>query len=282
MQAFSAQEVDALHRACGLEVGYYDPEFVARTASSRIAATSLAGPAAYLERLTADPEEVEVLRRSLRVNYTEFCRDPLAFAVLEQVVLPDLFARHSGSRSAEVRVWSAGCAAGQEAWSIAVLLDHLVSVHGHPTGYRVLATDLSAEDVAVARRGLYDATAVRNLRLSQLAAGFDRQGETFSVGSRLRDRVEFSVHDLLDPRSTGPPAAIYGDFDLILCCNLLFYYGPKARRAILGRIRQCLAPCGYLVTGAAERSIVTSTGVFRTVSSPAPVFQVIEGGRSWA
>jgi chemotaxis methyl-accepting protein methylase len=282
MQAFSAQEVDALHRAGGLEVGWYDPEFLARTASSRIAATSLAGPAAYLERLTADPEEVEVLRRSLRVNYSEFCRDPLAFAVLEQVVLPDLFARQGGCRPAELRVWSAGCATGQEAWSIAVVLDQAVSVRDSQTGYRVIATDLSEEDLTVARRGVYDTAAVRNLRLSQLEACFDRQGDFFSVGARLRDRVEFSVHDLLDQRVTGPPAGIFGDFDLILCCNLLFYYGPKARRAILDRLRQCLAPRGYLITSATERSIVTSAGGFRAISPPAAVFQVVEGGRSWA
>ena len=89
----------------------------------------------------------------------------------------------------------------------------------------------------------------------------------------LKDRVSFSVHDLLDDGSSCPPASIYGEFDLVFCSNVLFYYRPELRQSILNKLRSCLRPDGYLVTGEAERDVVARVGGFRGVVPATTVYK---------
>ncbi|MBE3133830.1 MAG: hypothetical protein IMZ55_10165 [Acidobacteria bacterium] len=92
------------------------------------------------------------------------------------------------------------------------------------------------------------------------------------LAAERRERVGFSVCDLLDTRSTCPAASIFGEFDVVLCCNLLLYYRPDIRRFILGKVQGCLAPNSYLVTGEAERELVQGASGLRAVAPPAAVF----------
>jgi chemotaxis protein methyltransferase CheR len=129
--------------------------------------------------------------------------------------------------------------------------------------------------LATARQGEYSADEVKNLPLKYIENCFTRQGGTYRVVERIRARVDFSTYDLLDERSICPPASIFGDFDLILCCNLFLYYRPAIRRAILTKIHRCLAPRGYLATGDTERALIEETGGFRSIAAPAAVFRKI-------
>jgi chemotaxis protein methyltransferase CheR len=173
----------------------------------------------------------------------------------------------------EIRIWSAACAAGQEAYSVAILLEDMAAERGKPIPFRIIATDVSDAQLAIARKGVYDDDAVRNVRLRHLRRYFSEQGKAYVIAPGLRDRVDFSSYDLLDERSSSPPASIYGDFDIVLCCNLLFYYRPSVRRLILERVRRGLSPNGYLVTGEAERAIVQDAGGFRAMTPPTAVFR---------
>lgn len=186
--------------------------------------------------------------------------------MIGQLVLPGLVKTKKES-GGEIRVWSAGCASGQEAWSLAILLEELAG----PVPYRIFATDLA--DPGFARLGVYGAEAVGNVRVRHLREFFSRQGESYSVVPRLRARVDFSAYDLLDRSSASPAASIYGGFDLILCCNLLFYYRQEARRHILDKVCHALSPSGYFVTGEVERAMVQGQNGLRAVISPAAVFE---------
>ena len=193
-------------------------------------------------------------------------------------MLPGLVAEKGACGRGELRVWSAGCAAGQEAWSVAMLLEGAVRVGEQPPPYRIFATDQAESDLTLARAGVYGADAVGNVRLRHLDAFFSRQGESYAIAPRLRERVAFSAYDLLDERSASPASSIYGDFDLILCCNLLFYYRPGTRQRMLDKFFRALSPGGYFVTGEAERGIVSCLKGFRPVAPPSSVFQ--KRGRS--
>lgn len=271
-----------LLRAHGLDASCYDASFLARSAEKRRGA-AIGEPAAYLERLASDRAEAEALLRSLRVVYSEFFRSPLAFALLEQCVLPELLDARRRAGGGELRVWSAGCAAGQEAWSVAILLDELTWGRGPPrspsVAYRIFATDLSESDLALAREAVYPAGALGNVRLRQLGRSFSRVGDAYAVGPRLRERVEFSAYDLLDPGTSCPPACIYGEFDLVVCANVLIYYRPPVQHRILAKLRRSLAPGGYLMTGETERQVAQGAGGFRAVAPPAPVYQAVSVGR---
>jgi chemotaxis protein methyltransferase CheR len=228
-----------------------------------------------MRRLSEDRAEAEAFSRSLNITYSEFFRNPLAFALLEQLILPRLLGEVGKSGRSEVRVWSAGCAAGQEAWSVAILLEELAAARERPVTIRIFATDVSETALALARKGVYDPAAVQNIRLKHLRDYFSAQGEAYVVTPRLRARVDFSAYDLLDARSACPPASLYGDFDLILCSNLLFYYRPDLRQHILDKVCRALSPGGYFVSGEAERDIVAKHDGFGHVAPPAAVFQKI-------
>lgn len=257
------------------KIALYDESFVRKAIAKRQVVQGLPTVAAYGAYLARHPEEVEDLVHSLRIGYSEFFRNPLTFALLEQWILPSLAAEKPLGGHSEIRVWSAGCAAGQEAWSIAMLLDALSGARKPRISYRIFATDLSESDLAIADTGVYGADAVGNVRLRYLNDYFVRQGESFVIAPRLRERVSFSVYDLLDESSSSPEASLYGDFDLIFCCNLLFYYRADIRQQILNKVCRALSPGGYVVTGEAERDIVAAHEGLHASVPPVSVFQKI-------
>jgi chemotaxis methyl-accepting protein methylase len=288
--------IQAMAVSHGLDISRYEEAFLRAAVSRRMAASRPASLAAYGEHLEKSISEAAMLMHSLRIDHSEFFRNPLTFGVLERLVLPGLICEKWPCGDGEIRVWSAGCAGGQEAWSLAMLLEDLAGLQssveqasrllvpqqtgnrdGRPTSggqvpYRIFATDLSDPDVA--RAGVYAAEAARNVRLGHLKKYFSTQGDSFSIIPRLRERVDFSIHDLLDTSSASPAASIYGGFDLILCCNVLLYYQPDARQRILDKIRRALSPGGYFVTGEVERAIVSGHREFRAVLPPAAVFRM--------
>jgi len=265
-----AQIIALTREAHGRDLALFDEAFLAKALQRRLAGAGLAVWPAYLERLAQDGTEAQALFASLNIGYSEFFRDPLAFALLEQVILPGLLQQ---SGQAGLRIWSAGCAAGQEAWSIAILLDEQNAERGQPQPFRVFATD-SVEAVLVqAREGVYEAASVQQLRLKHLHRYFTVRGDAYSISPALKARVDFSVFDLLAQGTSSPVAAIYGDFDLVLCCNLLFYYRPEVRQRILDKIVRALCPGGYCVTGVAEREIIARQTGLHAVAPPAAVFQ---------
>lgn len=227
----------------------------------------------YLSCLTESPAEARELLDSLSISYSEFFRNPLTFAILETLILPILNQACAQSGRSEIRVWSAGCAAGQEAYSIAILLDEMLAERNSSISFRIFATDISVAGLESGQKGRYHIDALQNVRLKHLRGCFLQQGGYYQIIPRLRERIAFTVHDLLDEHSSCPPASIFGDFDLILCSNLLFYYQEETRRSILKKLQSCLSPHGYLVTGEVERTFVEQMNGFRAVAPPTAVFR---------
>jgi chemotaxis methyl-accepting protein methylase len=245
----------------GKNISRYDESFLLKSLEKRMAETSNPTIADYCRYLSKEEWEAEEFYRSLNITYSEFFRNPLTVAVLEQRVLPRLIDEKQESGTAEIRVWSAGCAAGQEAYSVACLLDELLAARKTSLSYRIFATDISEKCLALARRGVYDAAAVQNVRLKHLKSCFESHNGVYSIAGRIKERIEFSFYDLLDERSTSPPGSIYGDFDLVFCSNLLFYYTPTIQQFILNKVCHSLSYGGYFVTGEAERGIVEATNL---------------------
>lgn len=263
----------------GRDLSVFDEGFFAQTVERRMQATGTGALRAYAEYVAAHPDESVALASSLVVTYSEFFRDPLPFAVLEGIALPSLALARTGERRREIRVWSAACATGEEAWSLAILLHDLAestaAARSHELGFRIFATDLGEPELEAARRGVYDERSVRNVRAGQLARHFVARGDSYQVAPSLRPLVDFSQFDLLDATATCAPASIYGDFDVVLCCNVLFYYCDDVQRSILSKIRRCLSSRGVLMTGEVERAMVLKAGGFRAIAGPAPVFSKV-------
>lgn len=263
--------VESVYKIHGLDLSPFDATFLIKALNKR-AAVTVSTAVAYRERLAGDCFEAEALLQSLHIGYSEFFRNTLAFALLEQSILPGLLDIKNKSGRGEIRVWSAGCSTGQEAWSLAILLDALNKEGDRFIPYRIIATDRFASDLAVARTGLYSEKEVGKVRMSHLRKYFSRQGESFQVVPGLMDRVCFAVFDLLDAQTICPPESIFGNFDLLFCSNVLLYYRPEIQSLILGKIRRCLAPGGYLVTDETEGRIVDGVGGFFRAAMPAAIF----------
>ena len=266
--AFSRDLLDALD----LDITAYDEEFVRQALTRNARASKFRSTDTYGTYLVGNRAAAEAFCQALRVSYSDFFRNPLAFALLEQQVLPALFAKKKLTGCDEIRIWSVGCSTGQETWSVAMLVDDLTRAANPPQTCRIFASDLSEQVLAVARAGTYSSAAVANVRHRHLDECFSRQGEFHVIVPRLRALVDFSVYDLLDPSTSSPMASIYGDFDLILCCNLLYYYRPSIQHQILNKICRALAPGGYCVTGETEQSIVARGHGLRAVIPTSSVF----------
>ncbi len=261
---------ETLRQSHALDVSGFDTAFLAKSLDRRLASDGKTSVPAYLKRLAEDRTEAEAFCHSLNINHSEFFRNPLTFALLEQLVLPGLV---KAGQDTELRIWSAGCASGQEIYSVVMLLEDLAMARGRPVPARIFATDLDADSLAAARAGVFAEAAVPNVRHRHLRDYFSVNGGSCAVAPGLRARVDFSAYDLLDENFSCPPASLYGDFDLILCCNLMFYYRPNIRRRLLDKFCRALAPGGYFVTGEAEYDLVVKHGGLRAVAPPAAVFQ---------
>lgn len=267
--------IRAMSGTYGRDLSCYDETFLGKSLKKRMVATSIATITGYRDYLLEHADEAEEFSHCLNITYSEFFRDPLTFALLEQFILPRLISEknEAGTGTSEIRVWSAGCAAGQETYSVAILLDELLAAHKKFLSYRIFATDISEKCLAAASRGVYDSAAVQNVRLKHLTRCFESRNGTYNVARRLKDRIEFSIYDLLEEHSTSPPGSIYGDFDLVLCSNLLFYYNPANQQHITNKVCHALSGSGYLVTGEAERAIVDRAHIFQPVSRLAAVYR---------
>ncbi len=269
-----SQFAGVMRERYGKDLACYEESFLVKSIERRQEATACRSLQEYLERLKDDRLEVEAFTSSLQVCYSEFFRNPLTFSILEQVVLPSLLEEKTRSGNREIRIWSAACSAGQEAYSVAILLQDLEVARGSPVSFRIIASDVCESALASARTGVFDRSALQNVRLRHLQEYFSEQDHTHVVAPLLRSHVDFSFYDLLDQRSVCPPTSLYGDFDLILCCNLLFYYKPAIQQRILEKFERALAPGGYFVTGEAERDAVTmQVGLLRAVNPATAVFR---------
>jgi chemotaxis methyl-accepting protein methylase len=259
----------------GKDISSYDSSFLAKSAERRMKELRLSSLKAYLEYFKAYAEEAKIFYRSLNITYSEFFRNPLSFDVLEYVVLPSLFKHLRGNR--KIRVWCAGCSGGQEAYSAGIVLEELSDVFGREVPFTIFGTDIAEEELENAARGFYDTTMLRNVRLGHLSRYFSREGDHYSVKPELKAHTHFSMHDLLDTTEKAPAESIYGDFDLIFCSNLLFYYTASARDIIVKKVFDALSPDGFLVTGETERMFIAGNGGFTEIMAPSAIFKKQSG-----
>lgn len=265
--------VESMRSTHDRDISVHDERFLGKMVQERRALTSCRSAADYAALLRRSSDEAAGLHGALNNAHSAFFRDPLTFALFEQLILPSIRARKTADGGQEIRVWSVGCARGEEAYSLAILLEDMARAHGGQTPYRIFATDLSEANLARARHGTYRMDSLQEVRQKHMRDYFTPGGDGWRIDAGLRDRVAFSHYDLLDERTSSPPPSVFGEFDLIMCGNLLFYYRQEVQQSILGKLSLALAPHGFLATGEAERNIVAHYGAFRAVAPLAALFR---------
>jgi chemotaxis protein methyltransferase CheR len=200
--------------------------------------------ASYLRRLTREPALLDELVTDITIGESWFFRDPEQFEVIRDRMLPALLERRPTRR---VRVWSAGCASGEEAYTLAMVLEQ----EGLLATASVLGTDLSKEALARAQRGRYRPRSLRGVPEEVRSRFFLAADEAFEVVSELRRAVDFRYLNLA---SDGYPSLDTGlsAMDLILCRNVLIYFDAETVVRVAAQLLDALTPDGWLVIGASD------------------------------
>lgn len=256
MTELKMKMTELLFQSHGIDISKYDDDFIEKSIIRRIQHNNCTTEKDYLSFFSENKMEGALFLDSLFISYSEFFRNSLTFAVLENIVLPGILLKNSNNKKKEIRIWSAACAAGQEAYSLAMLLNEHKSAEGRMINFRIFATDYSDAQVMQAQQGQFQSVALNNLNLKRVTQWFKKRGESYFVKPELKERIDFSVFDLSCEDHSCPPNSIYGDFDIVLCANLLFYYNAEFRKKIMDKARHCLAKGGYVITGETEREIM--------------------------
>lgn len=233
-----------LHDQLNHDFSGYKPSTFLRRVQRRMNVLQLANLEAYVDYLKKTPGEATLLFRDLLISVTSFFRDTEAFRALETEVIPELF-RNKDSRE-EVRVWVPGCATGEEAYSLAMLLlEHVQGLAGDGPNVRVFATDIDDHALNIARRGRYPSVLLDAVPDERRRRFFIEDRDSWSVQRRLREVCTFSSHNVL----RDPP---FSRIDLVSCRNLMIYLGPEFQARILPILHYALRPDGFLFVGVAE------------------------------
>jgi two-component system CheB/CheR fusion protein len=217
----------------------------------------------YYEILRESTDESQALLTDLLISVTTFFRDAAAFDTLQTQILPKVFEGRDPADT--VRVWVAGCATGEEAYSIIMLLLGEASRHDLRPSLQVFGSDLDANALAAAREGWYSAAIEADVSEDRLQRYFVREGNGYRVRPELRDIVLFAVHDLLK----DPP---FSRVDLISCRNLLIYLDRDLQDQVCSTFHYALKPGGFLLLGASEAAD-NPPGLFRTIDRTARIYQ---------
>lgn len=223
--------------------GYKQPT-VRRRLLRRLVATGSRSLQEYQGYLSQHPEEYQRLVATFLIKVTEFFRDADLFEHLRVRVLPDIIAR-AGEHGGVIRLWSAGCATGEEAYSLAIALCEALGSDLSRFDVRLFATDVDHEAVAFARRGVYPAAALSHLAPDLVARYFSEEHGGLAISKQVRSLLIFGQHDL----GQRPP---FPDIDLILCRNVLIYFTPELQLRALQLFAFALREGGYLALGKAE------------------------------
>jgi two-component system CheB/CheR fusion protein len=254
-----------LRAQTGHDFSQYKPSAIQRRILRRMSMHQIEALDGYVKYLQQTPPEVDALFRDLLIGVTAFFRDPEAFAALEEQIIPRLFADKPGG--GVIRVWSTACSTGEEAYSLAILLqEHMESLQQRFT-LQVFATDIDSRAIATARAGLFPAGIASDLSPQRLARFFTAEpdGSAYRVHKGIRDLLVFSEHDLIK----DPP---FSRLDLISCRNLLIYLGADLQKQLAATFHYALKPGGMLFLGTSE-SLGSSADLFAAVDRKAKLYQ---------
>ncbi|HEY1331024.1 MAG TPA: protein-glutamate O-methyltransferase CheR, partial [Actinomycetota bacterium] len=267
---------DLVRDVSGLEFNDARRGDLDRAVSRALVETNAPDPDSLYRRLTADGGDGSLLESfiaTLTIGETYFFRNRAQFEALEQHVLPDLIDRRADSH--RLRIWSAGCSTGEEAYSMAILLDRLVPDRSrwHIT---LLATDINRGALEKAHHGVYGPWSFRDVDPEIQAGYFSRRDREYRVHPRIRSMVSFACLNLVEDAYPSLLTNTQG-MDLILCRNVLIYFRQETLDGVVARLRKSLVPEGWFVPGHAE----ASNPAFRDFESVAYPHTVVFRNRSW-
>jgi two-component system CheB/CheR fusion protein len=248
----------------GHDFAGYKSGTVHRRIERRMAVLSLESIESYANYMQHAPAEIEALFRDMLIGVTNFFRDPEAFEVLQRQVIPELCLNRTSNSI--IRVWVAGCSTGEEAYSIAMLLQEYMQKTKQSYKVQIFASDIDSQAIATARAGRYPASIASDISTERLRRFFSTESgdDTYRINKIIRDMLVFSEQDIIK----DPP---FSKIDLISCRNLLIYLGTDLQKKVIPIFHYALKPVGTLFLGASE-SVSNFTDLFTMIDRKAKLY----------
>ncbi|WP_240342449.1 CheR family methyltransferase [Methylococcus sp. EFPC2] len=244
-----------LRSTTGHDFALYKKSTIARRIERRMSEHNIEDTEVYVRYLKENPAEVNILFKELLINVTSFFRDPEAFAVLRQDILPRLCKDKKDGYP--FRVWVSGCATGEEAYSIAILLREVMDETHQELKVQIYSTDLDEDAIAIARAGLYPATIAQDVTPDRLRHFFIKEDGGYRIKKEIREMVVFAVQSAIK----DPP---FTKLDLLSCRNLMIYLEPELQNRLISLFHYALKPNGVLFLSSSE-SIGNHVELFSTL-----------------
>lgn len=257
--------------AGGIDLGFYKDRCVLRRLAVRQRACGAADLRTYLKIASRDPIERERLVKALTIHVSQFFRNPGTFQAIREVVLPGILAAKRASGGRTLRLWSAGCACGEEAYTLAILLLEAGPRIRDQFTCAVYGTDIEPDCLKASAVGSYPPASLAQVPAPWKQRYFQIADGRYHVLPELRKIVYFKRHNILDP----PP---FARIDIVLFRNVLIYMSESLQRRVLVGIHNTLNPDGYLVLGKVESLPDLSRPLFEPVNIAERVYQKIEAG----
>jgi two-component system, chemotaxis family, CheB/CheR fusion protein len=259
--------LDYLRRSRGFDFTGYKRTSLTRRIDKRMQEVRADGYLSYLDHLEVDPEEFAQLFNTILLNVTSFFRDPPAWEYLSAEILPKLVA--AKAEDEPIRIWSAGCASGEEAYTLAMVVAEALGLEAVRERVKIYATDVDEEALSQARQARYTAKQVEGVPPELLERYFERNGDGYMVSKDLRRSVIFGRHDLIQD---APISRI----DLLVCRNTLMYLNSETQAQVLAHFSFALREGGYLLLGKAEM-LLAHSNLFTSTDLKRRVFQKVPG-----
>jgi two-component system CheB/CheR fusion protein len=261
--------VEVIREQLPLDFTEYKQTTILRRIKRRAEYSNCSTLKGYLEFLSTAPEEVALLAKDFLISVTAFFRDTDAFNCIERTLFPALLKEHNPEE--ELKFWVAGCATGEEAYSLAILLCEQMPDNLKGTVVKIFATDIDAEALVVAGKGVYQTSLMKNISAERLDKYFVPEGENYRVTSAIRKMVIFAQHDLVK----NPP---YCNMSFISCRNVLIYMTPALQKKIYSMLLFGLKANGFLFLGSSENPLPIIHDL-ETIDAKYKVYKYLKGKR---
>lgn len=251
-----------LKKVSGIDFTNYKRTTVLRRIERRMVVTHSAGLADYVRFLSDNAEEANILVKEILIGVTNFFRDPSFFEKLKFNVIYNIVER-AGEKD-PIRVWSAGCSTGEEAYSLAILFRETLDELGVIRDVKIFATDVDSRAIEQAGKGVFSESILDDVSTERLAKFFTKKNDQYTISKELRRMIIFAPHNML----SDPP---FGKLDLICCRNVMIYFQPVLQRSLFSIFHSALKNGGYLFLGKSETAGEYSN-VFRPVCSAEKIY----------
>lgn len=270
-QNFLARILAIVRTRVGVDFSQYKPNTILRRLERRFSINQVENPEDYIQLLQQSPYEVKILYKEILIGVTQFFRDPAAWDLLKEKVVPKIF--ETKQNNSTIRIWSAACSTGEEAYSLAILLREYMDENDIYFDVKVFASDLDKDALEFAGTGIYPESIASDVTEQRLKKYFIKNKEEgYQIIEQIRRMVIFAKHNLVK----DPP---FSKIDMVVCRNLLIYLKPEMQNKVLSIFHFALNKNGFMFLGSSE-NLGSLSEVFSVIDSKSKVYKYKKDGQA--